>query len=189
MFSQGARVKSRWVVASVTGCAVALSLFAAGARAATADEGWYLGAGVGSWRTTPAGAIRSRDYKLIEFFEDNRLELYNLKADLSETNNLAAKYPEKLEALKKLWDEQAWKNNVYPLNDDVGNRVAKQFKRAFGDRKTFTYYAPGAERIPEAVSAPIKDKSHAIETTLDLTGKEAVVVRQGRGSLAAVGLD
>jgi OOP family OmpA-OmpF porin len=47
MFSQGARVKSRWVLASVTGCAVALSLFAAGARAATADEGWYLGAGVG----------------------------------------------------------------------------------------------------------------------------------------------
>jgi arylsulfatase A-like enzyme len=59
----------------------------------------YLGAGAGSWRTTPAGAIRSGDYKLIEFFEDNRLELYNLKADLSETNNLAAKNPEKTREL------------------------------------------------------------------------------------------
>ena len=31
------------------------------------------------WRTTPAAAIRQGDYKLIEFFEDGRLELYNLK--------------------------------------------------------------------------------------------------------------
>ena len=109
-------------------------------------------------------------------FDKDVWELYNLNEDYSETDNLAAKYPEKLEALKKLWDEQAWQNNVYPLYDDVGNRFAKQFKRAFGDRKTFTYYAPGAERIPEAVSAPIKDKSHAIETTLDLTGKEEGVI-------------
>jgi hypothetical protein len=107
--------------------------------------------------------------------------LYNLNEDFAETNNLAEKNPEKLEELKKLWDEQAWKNNVYPLYDDVGSRFAKQFKRAFGDRKTFTYFAPGAERIHEAVSAPVKDKSHTIETTLDLTGKEeGVIIADGK---------
>src|SRR5262249_10916766 len=37
----------------------------------------YLGAGKGDWRTTPAGAVRAGDYKLIEFFETGRLELYN----------------------------------------------------------------------------------------------------------------
>jgi arylsulfatase len=103
-------------------------------------------------------------------------ELYNLNEDFSETENLAAKHPEKLEELKKLWDEQAWKNNVYPLYDDASSRIAKQFARAFGERKSFTYYAPGAERIAEAVSAPIKDKSHAIETTLDLKGDEEGVI-------------
>jgi arylsulfatase len=109
-------------------------------------------------------------------FEQDVWELYNLNEDFAETNNLAAKHPEKLDELKKLWDEQAWKNNVYPLYDDVASRLAKQFKRAFGDRKTFTYYTPGAERIPEAVSAPVKDKSHSIETTLDLTGKEEGII-------------
>jgi len=103
-------------------------------------------------------------------------ELYNLNEDFSETNNLADKNPAKLEELKKLWDEQAWKNNVYPLYDDLNNRIAKQFSRAFGDRKTFTYYWPGAERIAEAVSAPIKNTSHTIETTLDLKGTEEGVI-------------
>ena len=70
----------------------------------------YLGAGVGSWRTTPAGAIRAGDWKLIEFFEDNRLELYNLRDDLSETNNLVAKLPDKAKELHgKL---VAWRKQV-----------------------------------------------------------------------------
>lgn len=38
----------------------------------------------------PAGAIRSGDWKLIEFFEDGKLELYNLQNDLSESNELLA---------------------------------------------------------------------------------------------------
>ncbi len=56
----------------------------------------YLGAGAGSWRTTPAGAIRSGDWKLVEFFEDRRLELYNLSEDIGEKNNLAETQPARL---------------------------------------------------------------------------------------------
>ncbi len=59
----------------------------------------YLGAGENSWRTTPAGAIRSGDWKLIEFFEDGRLELYNLRDDLGERNDLATKMPDKVREL------------------------------------------------------------------------------------------
>jgi arylsulfatase len=109
-------------------------------------------------------------------FEKDVWELYNLNDDFSETNNLAKQNPQKLEELKKLWDEQAWKNNVYPLYDDLTARIAKQFARAFGDRKIFTYYWPGAERIAEAVSAPIKNRSHTIETALDLKGNEEGVI-------------
>lgn len=61
----------------------------------------YLGAGPGAWRTTPAGAIRWGDWKLIEFFEDGRVELYNLRADLSQTNNLAGSLPEKARELQE----------------------------------------------------------------------------------------
>jgi arylsulfatase A-like enzyme len=55
----------------------------------------YLGAGPGTWRTTPAGAIRSGNFKLIEFFEDGRRELYDLQADLSQKTNLAKAQPDK----------------------------------------------------------------------------------------------
>lgn len=54
------------------------------------------------WRTTPAGAVRMGDWKLIEFFEDNRIELYNLKYDISEKENLAESNPEKAEELHRL---------------------------------------------------------------------------------------
>ena len=53
----------------------------------------------GPFRTTPAAAIRMGDWKLIEFFEDGKLELYNLKSDLSEKNNLAQKMPAKTKEL------------------------------------------------------------------------------------------
>ena len=59
----------------------------------------YLGAGAGSWRTTPVGVIEMGDWKLMEFFEDHRLELYNLHDDIGETANLAEKLPDKTKEL------------------------------------------------------------------------------------------
>ncbi len=60
----------------------------------------------GPFRTTPAGAIRMGDWKLIEWFESGRLELYNLTEDLGEGNNLSDSHPEKrteLHTLMKQW--------------------------------------------------------------------------------------
>jgi len=51
------------------------------------------------FRTRPAGAIRLGDWKLIEYFEDGTLELYNLKGDIGETTNLTAELPEKTSEL------------------------------------------------------------------------------------------
>jgi arylsulfatase A-like enzyme len=59
----------------------------------------YLGAGGDGWRTTPVGAIRAGDYKLLEFFEDGRLELYHLRDDLGQKNDLAKTEPEKTKEL------------------------------------------------------------------------------------------
>ncbi len=57
-------------------------------------------------------------------FDDDVWELYNLNDDFNETKNLAAKYPEKLAELKKVFDEQAKANHLYPLIDwyDVNNK-------------------------------------------------------------------
>jgi arylsulfatase A-like enzyme len=42
----------------------------------------------------PSGAIRKGDYKLIEFYEDGRVELYNLKDDPAERHDLVATMPD-----------------------------------------------------------------------------------------------
>jgi len=59
---------------------------------------------------SPGGAVRAGDYKLIEFYEDNRLELYNLKEDIGEKNNLAEKMPGKATELHKML--KAWRKDV-----------------------------------------------------------------------------
>lgn len=50
---------------------------------------------------TPGAAIRQGDWKLIEFYETNAVELYNLADDISEKNNIALKHPERVGLLKK----------------------------------------------------------------------------------------
>jgi arylsulfatase A-like enzyme len=49
----------------------------------------------------PGGAVRDGDWKLIERYEDGRVHLYNLKTDVSEQNDLAAQYPERVAALRQ----------------------------------------------------------------------------------------
>jgi len=58
----------------------------------------------------PGGAIRAGDFKLIEFYEDSRLELYNLKRDIGERENFAATMPEKAAELRKMLDD--WRKSV-----------------------------------------------------------------------------
>jgi len=70
----------------------------------------YLGARQNTWRTTPAGAIRDGDWKLQEYFEDDHLELYNLRDDIGEKKNLAAAQPKKV---KQLHDKLlAWRKEI-----------------------------------------------------------------------------
>lgn len=49
----------------------------------------------------PSSIIRRGDWKLIHYYEDDVNVLYNLKDDIGETTDLAAKYPEKVEDLHK----------------------------------------------------------------------------------------
>lgn len=113
-------------------------------------------------------------------FENDVWELYNVAEDYSESNDLAEQHPEKLAELQKIFDEEAWKYNVYPLYDDMIRRLGAQQDRLFGDQKDFLYFAPGAVRIAEKSSAPVKNRSHYITTTIDLKGNE-------QGVIAAVG--
>jgi arylsulfatase len=109
-------------------------------------------------------------------FADDVWELYHVAEDFSESTDVAKEHPEKLAELLEIFDEEAWANNVYPLYDDMIQRMANINNILFGDQKEFIYYAPGAVRIAEKASAPVKNRSHTIETTVEITGKEEGVI-------------
>jgi arylsulfatase len=113
-------------------------------------------------------------------FDKDVWELYNINEDPTETNDLAAKNPQKLEEMKKKWDEEALKYNVYPLYDDIATRLANVTKVFGAKTNTFTYYPPGAEFIAEATSPPVKDRSHTITASVETDGKtDGVIVASG----------
>jgi arylsulfatase A-like enzyme len=59
---------------------------------------------------TPGSSVRAGDYKLIEFFEDGRVELYNLREDAGEERDLAQAEPETTARLKGML--AAWRAEV-----------------------------------------------------------------------------
>jgi arylsulfatase A len=91
----------------------------------------YHGSGAG-----PCGAVRAGDYKLIEWFDESvhadrhRLELYNLKDDPSERDNLTGKMPAKAEQMRRmleLWRYDVGAQEMSP-NPDYDLKKAKRSK-------------------------------------------------------------
>jgi arylsulfatase len=133
------------------------------------------------WKAVTLHAKRMPwDVNVVLPFDQDEWELYHVAEDFSESTNVAEEHPEKLAKLKAMFEEEAWKYNVYPLYDDMIKRLAKQQDRLFGDKKEYVYYAPGAFRIAEKASAPVKNRSHTITTSIDLRGdEEGVIVAVG----------
>src|SRR5690606_8431679 len=77
------------------------------------------------FRTRPGSAIRLGDWKLIQYFENNDIELYNLKEDISEKNNFAESNPAKRDELLsrlKTWRKEINAPVPTKLNPDfTGN--------------------------------------------------------------------
>jgi arylsulfatase A-like enzyme len=119
-------------------------------------------------------------------WDKDKWELYNLDQDFSQANDLAAKNPKKLAEMKALFDEEAQKYHVYPL-DDRGTARLLVPKPAPGgsdpNRKHFTYYA-GAVRLAETAAPNTKNKSHTIaaEIVMPMSGGEGVIVAEGGSS-------
>ncbi|MHC4171516.1 MAG: sulfatase [Planctomycetota bacterium] len=85
----------------------------------------------------PCGAVRRGNYKLIEWFDEticgpgNRFELYNLKEDIGEQNNLAKKMPQKARELRKLlanWRSEVNAQMLTPNPDYNPNKAKKSGK-------------------------------------------------------------
>jgi arylsulfatase len=62
------------------------------------------------WQYSKGYAIRKGKWKLVKYGKEAEWELYDFSKDRTETNDLAAKYPERVADMKQDW-EKWWKSN------------------------------------------------------------------------------
>ena len=101
-------------------------------------------------------------------------ELYHISEDYSEANDLAAKLPDKLHQMQTLFDTEAKKNHVYPLDP----RIAGRQERVKG--KHFTFYAKTGH-LYLSMTPQYENHSHTITAYVDIPagGADGVLMADG----------
>jgi len=115
-------------------------------------------------------------------FSEDRWELYHVEKDFSQAHDLAAKFPEKLQALQVVFAEQAVRNHVFPLDDRRVERFDARIAGRpdlMGARKSLTLHE-GMTGIAENAFINIKGRSHRLKAEVEVpaSGAEGVIVSQ-----------
>ena len=100
-----------------------------------------------------------------------------MKNDFSQAQNLAKQHPEKLQALRDLFDLEAKKNQVYPLSDFLTQRELNPIVKTRQDLFTFYQDSP---RLPMD-TAPDFSRRHQITAHLIIPGNKV------QGTILALG--
>ena len=115
-------------------------------------------------------------------FDKDRWELYHVDEDFSEANDLAAQNPQKLKELQGVFEKEAIKNHVFPLDD----RRSERFDAAIagrpdlmGTRNSLTLHE-GMSGITENAFINIKGRSYSVTADLDVPagGANGVIIAQ-----------
>lgn len=114
-------------------------------------------------------------------FADDKWELYHTDVDFTQNDDLATKYPKKLKELIALWQVEAKKNKVLPLDDRRYERVADPSRPVAALPKTqYTYY-PGTSILHPLAAPQILGVEHTItaHVTVPENGAEGVFACSG----------
>ncbi|MCB0345597.1 MAG: arylsulfatase [Bdellovibrionales bacterium] len=112
---------------------------------------------------------------------DDVWELYHVDKDFTQAEDLAAEKPEKLKELQRVFDQEAIKNHVYPIDD----RRSERFNAAIagrpdllGGRTELTVYE-GMTGIMENAFLNLKSRSYSIETEVEVPARvNGVIIAQ-----------
>ena len=115
-------------------------------------------------------------------------ELYNLKDDVTEANDLAVKMPDRLKEMQDLFYAEAKKYDVLPLDNSTLTRFLTPRPSATAGRKTFTYSGE-LTGVPASAAPSILQKSYTITAEVEIPegGAEGMIVTQG-GRFGGYGL-
>jgi arylsulfatase len=112
--------------------------------------------------------------------EDYKWELYNVSEDYSQANDLAAQMPDKLKEMQALFEQEAEKYNVYPLDNSQFARAIAPRPSPTAGQTVFTYSGeiPG---IPLGVAPSILNRSYTITADVDVPegGGNGMIVTAG----------
>ena len=115
-------------------------------------------------------------------------ELYNLNEDFSESNDLAAKMPDKLREMQELFMVEATKYNVFPMDNSILPRIIAPRPSATAGRTVFTY-AGEMSGLPDSDAPSLLNKSYTItaEVQIPQGGAEGMLATLG-GRFGGYGL-
>ena len=102
--------------------------------------------------------------------KDDVWELYNVNEDFTQANNLASSNPEKLKELQKIFDQEAIKNHVYPIDDRRVERFDPRIAGRpdlMGGRTSLTVYE-GMKGMAENAFINVKGVPHTITAEVDV---------------------
>lgn len=95
--------------------------------------------------------------------DDSNWELYHTSTDFNELDNLAQSNPVKLEEMKRLFDQEARRNNVYPLTPDSMAEQNARFENMIRKTGGRFEFQGGARRLPESIAPPVLGRSFTID--------------------------
>lgn len=116
-------------------------------------------------------------------FEKDRWELFDLEKDRSQCEDLAEKFPEKLEEMKTLWAMLAGKYQALPLDDRTAVEILAEEKPKPGKPRSRYVYYPDCEPVPAGVAVSVTQRS------FDIVADVAIQDGQADGVIFAQGSD
>ena len=144
-------------------------------------EGWILSTEVNRAPWEAFGAANP------DPLNNQVLQLYNLNTDFSQSQNIAAKFPDKVKEMKTMFIEEAKKYQVFPMDASVAGRIVAPRPNITAGRTEFIYTKPMVG-LPQGDSPMLLDTSYTI--TADITvpegGAEGMILTSG-GRFAGYG--
>lgn len=109
-------------------------------------------------------------------------ELYDVRTDFSQANNLASSNPEKLKELQAIFEREALRNNVFPIDDRRVERFNPRLAGRpdiMGGRKSLTVY-PGMQGMAENAFINVKGVPYTVTAEIEVndTATKGVILAQ-----------
>jgi arylsulfatase len=145
------------------------------------DEGWMLSTKVNRAPWQAFGPANP------DPLNNQVLELYNLNEDFSQTNDLAAKFPQKVKELKAKFIAEAKKHQVFPLDASVAARIVAPRPNITAGRSEFVYTRPMVG-LPQGDSPLLLNTSYTVTADIEVPqgGAEGMILTSG-GRFAGYG--